>query len=71
MNTVEFTTSHGAKYIIRKAGWFACFFLFALCSCNSSKHASKKRRKMAPCDCPKFTYTLPAGKCYDAYVIHV
>jgi hypothetical protein len=26
---------------------------------------------MAPCDCPKFTYALPAGKCYDAYVIHV
>ena len=41
---------------IRKTGWIICLVLFVLCSCNSAKHASKKRRKMAPCDCPKFNY---------------
>jgi hypothetical protein len=30
--------------------------LILLCSCSSSKNPYKKRRKMAPCDCPKFTH---------------
>ena len=42
--------------VIRKLCRMACIFLILLCSCNSSKHASQKRRKMAPCDCPKFNY---------------
>ena len=36
--------------------WMVCVVLTVLCSCNSSKHPYKKRRKPAPCDCPKFNY---------------
>jgi len=45
-----------AKRIIRKACWVACVLLIVLSSCSSSKNPYKKRRKMAPCDCPKFNY---------------
>ena len=62
MNFVKIVRSGG---VIRKAGWIACILLVALCSCNSSKHASKKRRKMAPCDCPKFSEVQKADKIYD------
>jgi len=42
--------------IFRKTGWIVCVTLMVLCSCTSSKHTYKKRRKPAPCDCPKFNY---------------
>ena len=42
--------------IVRKISWMACILLVVLCSCNNSKYAYKKRRKPAPCDCPKFNY---------------
>ena len=42
--------------MIRKTIWVACILSVALCSCNSSKRASQKRRNMKPCDCPKFVY---------------
>ena len=46
----------------RTIGFIVCVLLIALCSCNSSKHAYKKRRKPAPCDCPKFNYAPPTDK---------
>ena len=38
-----------------------------LCSCNSSKQASKKRRKQAPCDCPKFNLVPQNDNIYKTY----
>ena len=42
--------------VIRKICRMACVLLILLCSCSSSKHGYQKRRKPAPCDCPKFNY---------------
>ena len=42
--------------ISRKIVFTAFAFLILLSSCNSSHRASKKRRKQAPCDCPKFNH---------------
>ena len=53
--------------IFRKTGVIVCILLLVLCSCNSSKHASKKRRKIAPCDCPRFNYVPQADDAGRTY----
>jgi len=45
----------------RAISFMICVLLILLCSCNSSKHAYKHRRKPAPCDCPKFNYAPQNG----------
>jgi len=42
---------------IRKICWMVGVLMVVLCSCSSSKQTYKKRRKMAPCNCPVFTFT--------------
>lgn len=39
-------------------------------ACNSSHRAYKKRRKPAPCDCPKFNQ-VPDYDTYRTYVMNV
>jgi hypothetical protein len=56
---------------LRKIGFITCVLLIALCSCNSSKSASKKRRKQAPCDCPKFNYVPQPDNAYKTYAFNV
>ena len=53
--------------ISRKISFIACALLIVLCSCNSSKHASQKRRKQAPCDCPKFNFVPRNDNIYKTY----
>jgi hypothetical protein len=49
--------------MIRKAGWLVCIMLFVFCSCSSSKNNYNKRRKMKPCDCPKFVLAQQERHC--------
>ena len=58
-------------FVFRKISFFACVLLMVLCSCNSSKHASQKRRKKAPCDCPKFNFVPQNGDIYKAYAFNM
>ena len=53
--------------VLRKISFIACAFLVLFCSCNSSKQASKKRRKQAPCDCPKFNFVPQNDNIYRTY----
>ena len=53
--------------VFRKISFIACALLVVLCSCNSSKQASKKRRKQAPCDCPKFNFVPRNDNIYKTY----
>ena len=54
-------------FAFRKISFFACVLLMFFCSCNSSKHASQKRRKKAPCDCPKFNFVPRNDNIYKTY----
>jgi hypothetical protein len=54
--------------IFRKTGWIVCVGLMLLCSCSSSKNPYKKRRKPAPCDCPKFNHAPQNDSDYKVYV---
>ena len=53
--------------VFRKISFIACALLIVLCSCDSSKQASKKRRKQAPCDCPKFNFVPRNDNIYKTY----
>ena len=55
---------------MNRISFIACVLLIILCSCNSSKQASKKRRKQAPCDCPKFNYVPPSDNVYYLFASH-
>ncbi len=56
----------------RKILFIVCALGILVSSCNSSHQASKKRRKQAPCDCPKFNYVpghaLPYYVCNESMI---
>ncbi len=57
--------------MFRKIGLVACAFLILFSSCNSSQRASKKRRKQAPCDCPKFNDVPHKNNTYKVYELDI